>query len=95
VTVLLVEDEALVRLLMADILEDAGFRVIEAANAGAALNWLEAGEDVQVLFTDVHMPPGIDGLELARGVHERWPEIRLGFGKTAEIVSNLWSNRSG
>ena len=62
VTVLLVEDEILVRRLMADILEDAGFRVIEAANAWAALNWLEAGEDVQVLFTDVHMPPGVDGL---------------------------------
>jgi two-component system, response regulator PdtaR len=77
VTVLLVEDEILVRRLMADILEDAGFRVIEAANAGMALNWLEGGEDVQVLFTDVHMPPGIDGLELARRVHERWPEVRL------------------
>ena len=77
VTVLLVEDETLVRRLMADILEDAGFRVIEAANAGMALNWLEGGEDVQVLFTDVHMPPGIDGLELARRVHERWPEVRL------------------
>src|SRR5918993_517405 len=93
VTVLLVEDETLVRLLMADILEDAGFRVIEAANAVAALNWLEGGEDVQVLFTDVHMPPGIDGLELARLVHERWPEVRLRFGKTAEVVSSLWSNR--
>jgi CheY-like chemotaxis protein len=77
VTVLLVEDEALVRMLMADILEDAGFRLIEAANAGEALNWLEAGEDVQVLFTDVHMPPGIDGLELARRVFERWPGIGL------------------
>ena len=77
VTVLLVEDENLVRMLMADILEDAGFRVVEAANARAALNWLEAGEDVQVLFTDVHMPPGIDGLDLACRVHERWPEIGL------------------
>ena len=76
-TVLLVEDEILVRRLMADILEDAGFRVIEAANAWAALNWLEGGEDVHVLFTDVHMPPGIDGLELARRVHERWPEVGL------------------
>jgi len=90
----LVEDETLVRRLTADILEDAGFRVIEAANASAALNWLDTGEDVQVLFTDVHMPPGIDGLELARRVHERWPEIRLGFGKTAEVVLNLLFNRS-
>jgi CheY-like chemotaxis protein len=77
VTVLLVEDEVLVRMLMRDILEDAGFHVIEAANAWVALNWLEAGEDVQVLFTDVHMPPGIDGLELARRVHERWPDVGL------------------
>jgi two-component system, response regulator PdtaR len=77
VAVLLVEDEALVRLLMADILEEAGFRVIEAANACAALNWLKAGEDVQVLFTDVHMPLGIDGRELARRVHKRWSEVRL------------------
>jgi CheY-like chemotaxis protein len=77
VTVLLVEDEILVRRLMADILEDAGFRVIEASNAVAALNWLEAGEDVHVLFTDVHMPPGVDGLELARRVHDGWPEVRL------------------
>jgi hypothetical protein len=50
VTALLVEDEVLVRVFMADVLEDAGFRVIEAANAWVALNWLEAGEDVQVLF---------------------------------------------
>ncbi len=77
VTVLLVKDEILVRRLMADILEDAGFRVVEAANAGMALNWLEGGEDVQVLFTDVHVPPGIDGLKLARRVHARWPEVRL------------------
>jgi two-component system, response regulator PdtaR len=77
VTVLLVEDEVLVRLLMADILKDAGFRVIEAANAWVALKCLEAGEDVQVLFTDVHMPPGIDGLELARRVKQRWPSIGL------------------
>ena len=77
VTVLLVEDEVLVRLLMADILEDAGFRVIAAADAWAALNWLDGGADVQVLFTDVHMPPGIDGLELARRVHERWPWVGL------------------
>jgi Response regulator receiver domain len=95
VTVLLVEDEILVRLLMVDILEDVGFRVIVAANAGMALNWLEGGKAVQVLFTDVHMPPGIDGLELARRVHERWPEISLGVGKTAEVALNLLFNRSG
>jgi two-component system, response regulator PdtaR len=77
VTVLLVEDEVLVRGFLADLLEDAGFRVIEAANAWVALKCLEAGEHVQVLFTDVHMPPGIDGLELAYRVHARWPEIGL------------------
>jgi two-component system, response regulator PdtaR len=75
--VLLVEDEVLVRLFGADILEAAGFDVIEAANADEALRTLEARDDVQVLFTDIHMPGSLDGLELARCVHERWPDIEL------------------
>ena len=75
--VLLVEDEVLVRLFGADILKAAGFEVIEAANADEALQTLEARDDVQVLFTNVHMPGSLDGLALARCVHERWPDIEL------------------
>ncbi len=75
--VLFVEDELLVRLFGADMLEGAGFEVIEAANADEALRELESRGDVQVLFTDIHMPGSLDGLELARRVHTRWPAIKL------------------
>jgi CheY-like chemotaxis protein len=75
-TVLLVEDEVLIRMFIAELLAEAGFEVIEASDAATALKRLELGaEDVQAVFTDVDMPPGMSGLELAQTVHERWPEI--------------------
>jgi len=76
--VLLVEDEPLVRMTAADELGEAGFHVLEASNADAALEVLEARSDeVQVLFTDVDMPGSIDGLALAERVHQRWPHVLL------------------
>jgi CheY-like chemotaxis protein len=75
--VLVAEDEALVRQLSVYELEDAGYRVIEAANAGQAIEILETGVPVDVLFTDVNMPGGMDGIHLVRLVHCRWPEVRL------------------
>jgi DNA-binding NtrC family response regulator len=75
--VLLIEDEPLVRLVAADVLVDANFRVIEAANAEEALTILRAGIEVDVLVSDVEMPPGINGYELARQVHEQWPAIEI------------------
>ncbi len=76
--VLLVEDEPLVRMTAADGLEEAGFQVLEAANADVALKVLEVRSDeVQVLFTDVDMPGSIDGMALAEKVHARWPHILL------------------
>jgi CheY-like chemotaxis protein len=75
-TVLLVEDEILIRMFIAELLAEAGFEVIEASDAETALKRLEiAEEDVHAVFTDVDMPPGMNGLELAREVQERWPEI--------------------
>jgi CheY-like chemotaxis protein len=76
--VLLVEDELLVRMTAADELEEAGFQVLEAANADVALKVLEARSDeVHVLFTDVNMPGTMDGMELAKQVHRRWPHVLL------------------
>jgi CheY-like chemotaxis protein len=75
--VLIVEDEALVRLSAVGMLEDAGFRMIEAVNGDDALELLEADSDVQLLFTDVNMPGAINGLALAKRVHDRWPHIRI------------------
>jgi CheY-like chemotaxis protein len=76
--VLLVEDEPLVRMTAADELEEAGFQVLEAANADVALKVLEARSDeVQVLFTDVNMPGSMDGMALAERVYQRWPHVLL------------------
>ncbi len=75
--VLLVEDEPLVRMFGADVLEEAGFEVLEAGDGDAALAVLEARPDVNVLFTDVKMPGSLDGLDLARLVHARRPDIKL------------------
>jgi len=75
--ILVVEDEALVRSAAVGILEDAGFRMVEAANGDQALELLVADSDVQLLFTDVTMPGAIDGLGLARQVRDRWPHIAI------------------
>jgi CheY-like chemotaxis protein len=76
--VLVAEDEVLVRMFAADLLDEAGFRVIEAGHANEALLLLQARPDVQVLVTDVEMTGGsIDGFELARQVRKRWPRIAI------------------
>jgi CheY-like chemotaxis protein len=75
--ILVVEDEALVRFAAVGMLEDAGFRMIEAVNGDQALELLAADSDVQLLFTDVTMPGAIDGLALARQVRDRWPHIAI------------------
>ena len=75
--ILVVEDEALIRIWAADLLEENGFSVLEAKDADAALKLLEARPDVKLLFTDVQMPGSLNGMELAREVHARWPHILL------------------
>ncbi len=74
--ILVVEDEALVRMTLVDVLEDAGFRVIEAVNADEALQVLKAVSGIDAVVTDVEMPRGsINGFELARRVRTDRQEI--------------------
>jgi CheY-like chemotaxis protein len=74
--VLVVEDEVLVRMMISDLLQEAGFKTVEAADPAEALAILEAREDVSVLVTDVNMP-GLDGLALSRHVSANWPKIEI------------------
>jgi CheY-like chemotaxis protein len=76
-TVLVVEDEGLVRLDAAETLRDAGFAVVEAANAEQALAVVARDESVDLMFTDINMPGPMDGLELARRVSRLRPRIHL------------------
>lgn len=67
--ILVVEDETLVRMTLVDVLEDVGFKVIEAAHADEALRVLSTVSDIHAVVTDVEIPRGsIDGFELARRV---------------------------
>jgi CheY-like chemotaxis protein len=75
--VLIVEDEALIRIGAAKIIEAEGFEVIEAANADEAIQILEYRSDIRAMFTDVHMPGSMDGLKLAHAVRNRWPPIKI------------------
>ena len=75
--VLVVEDATLVRMFMADFLDEAGFKVFEAVNADEALTVLQARPDVQAVVTDIEMPGSTNGLELARTVRERWPSVEI------------------
>jgi two-component system, response regulator PdtaR len=75
--ILLVEDEPLVRLVAADILMEAHFRVIEAADAEEALTVLKAEVDVDVVLSDVEMPPGMNGYDLAWQIHRNWPSMGI------------------
>jgi two-component system, response regulator PdtaR len=76
-TVLLVEDEVLIRLMVADELRSQGLQVLEASNADEALAILESSLAVHLLFTDVRMPGRIDGLALAQLAQARFPQIKL------------------
>ena len=63
--ILVVEDEALVRVLIAEGLRLEGFSVIEADRADEALTYIKAGEQVDLVFSDIRMPGSLDGLQLA------------------------------
>jgi CheY-like chemotaxis protein len=77
-TVLLAEDEILIRILAAEVLTDAGFNVIEVGNAEEALTTLQSGSwAIHLLFTDIHMPGQMSGLELAHHVRGIWPHVAL------------------
>lgn len=75
--VLVVEDEPLLRLLASDMIEEAGFEVLQASNSTVAIATMEERLDVRVVFTDVDMPGGINGIELATFIRARWPTIHI------------------
>jgi two-component system, response regulator PdtaR len=75
--ILIVEDEFLLRMDSAEIIENAGFEVVQAANADEAISILSSRPDIHVVFTDIQMPGTMDGLKLARFIRDRWPPIKI------------------
>jgi CheY-like chemotaxis protein len=75
--VLVVEDEPVLRMMAIDLVEDAGFDPVEATSAAEAVRVLESRPDIRVVFTDIDMPDGEDGLRLAVAIRDRWPPIEI------------------
>lgn len=89
--VLVVEDEPLLLMMAAALVEDAGFEAIQASDADEAIRLLETIPDIRILFTDIDMPGSMDGLKLAAAVRNRWPpiEIIVVSGMTRPPASSL------
>jgi CheY-like chemotaxis protein len=88
--ILLVEDEADVRMLMRSVLERHGYRVIDAASGPLALQvWDQDPEGVNLLVTDIVMPDGMTGKELASTLKAKRPELKVIFtsGYSADVVA--------
>lgn len=78
-TILVVDDEPLVRMVAVEILEDLGYVVLEAGDGPSALKILEARPDICLLVTDVGLPNGMNGRQLADVVREKRPELNVLF----------------
>ena len=76
--VLIVDDEPLIRDTVSELLSSAGLSTLEAANGPEALEMLsKTGHTISVLLTDIRMPGGMNGLELASIAQRTWPWIRV------------------
>jgi PAS domain S-box-containing protein len=76
-TILVVEDEPELREAVSAILRRLGYQVRQAASAAEAWETLQGGAPIDLLFTDVVMPGGMDGFELAERALARWPGLRV------------------
>ena len=76
-TVLVVEDELLIRMDVVDQLQIEGFQTLEAGTGQEALHEMEGDGQIDVVFTDVDMPGDVNGIVLAHEVRERWPSVGI------------------
>lgn len=76
-TVLVVEDELLIRMDVVDQLQTEGFQTLEAGTGEAALHAMEATKHIDIVFTDVDMPGNVNGIVLAHEVKARWPSVGI------------------
>lgn len=90
--ILVVEDEALVRMLVVQTLEEAGFKVREAAEAQSALEVLRSDQAIGLMVTDVGLP-GLNGRRLADAVRAQRPDMKVlfmtGYADTSLLETSL------
>jgi CheY-like chemotaxis protein len=76
-SILLVEDEVLIRLHLAEELRDAGYSVIEAASGDEAITLLSSVDDIAAVLTDIRMPGIVDGMALAHWTRSKLPSVKI------------------
>jgi CheY-like chemotaxis protein len=76
-TILVVEDDELVRDLVVEVMTDLGYRVFHAFDGNEALDVIGGGERIDLLFTDVILPNRMSGVELARAAQQRQPDLKV------------------
>jgi DNA-binding NtrC family response regulator len=86
-TILIVEDEVMLRLWIADELRESGFTVHEAANAGEALQVLTSTVVVHAVLTDVRMPGAMDGVGLSEWLARERPDVKVLITSSQRVAS--------
>jgi len=89
ISVLLVEDEVLISNLVADCLAASGFAVHEVTSADEALRYIDSGARIDILFTDVNLPGGMNGAELATRVRKMRPEMPIVYASGRYKLSDI------
>jgi CheY-like chemotaxis protein len=74
---------------IADFLREKSYRVIEAPNAAEAMAILQAGEQVEVVFSDVFMPGEMNGIALARWIRQKYADIRVILASGAAVAEDI------
>jgi PAS domain S-box-containing protein len=88
-TVLVIDDEPTVRMLIVDVLEEAGYTALEAEDGPAGIKLLQAGARIALLITDVGLPGGMNGRQVADAARELQPDLKVlfvtGYAENAAI----------
>ena len=95
--VLVVEDEPPIRMVIVDVLSDLGYTVLEAGDGRSGLKILEAGTRIDLLITDVGLPGGMNGRQLADAARQRRPDLKVlfitGYAENAAVGNGLAGTR--
>lgn len=86
-TILVVDDEVLIRLSVSEFLRECGYRVLEAVRAEEAQAIFGAGEPIELLFSDVDLGSGMNGIMLATWVRQNYPAVRIVLTSGVESVA--------
>ena len=78
-TVVVVDDEAMIRMLIVDILQDLGYLVLEASTGAAGLKAIQSNARIDLLITDVGLPGGMNGRQLAEAAWQARPDLQVLF----------------